>query len=126
MRSPFRIKRPIVRSNAWIAELKDEQPALTLTWDKPQSLHAVELFFDTDFDHAMETAQWGHPENIMPTCIRDFLIETAEGKVLAEVSGNHQTRHTVQLEAVETKQLLIKLQHPNPITPAAVFGLYIR
>lgn len=118
-------ERPLVRTNAWIADLQDESPTLTVQWDEAQVLHAVELYFDTDFDHAMETAQWGHPENIMPTCVREFSIETAEGTVLADVTDNHSTRFKLPLAGVTATGLRIKLKKPGPLVPAALFGLHI-
>lgn len=119
-------ERPLFRSNAWIAELKDDLPTLTLRWEEAQGVEEVTLCFDTDFDHAMETVQWGHPERIMPTCVREFSIETARGEVLAAVSDNHQTRRTIRFNRIITKELVIKFKHPGPQVPAAVFGIYLK
>lgn len=119
-------ERPLVRSNAWVADLKDGSPALSLKWAEPKTIRTVELYFDTDFDHAMETAQWGHPEAVMPTCVRVFSIMTADGKLLAEITDNHQTRRVIHLDSVTTGALHIHIKHPSQNVPAALFGLYVK
>lgn len=119
-------ERPVVRSNAWIADLNDQEPTLLLKWKQPQTISSITLCFDTDFDHAMETAQWGHPERVMPTCVRDFTILTGDGEVLAEVTGNYQTRRSVTFQSKEMSVLKIKLKHPSTQAPAALFKLEIK
>jgi hypothetical protein len=119
-------ERPFIKSNAWIADLKDPDPSLSVKWNEPQKICEITLCFDTDFDHAMETVQWGHPEAIMPTCVRDFSLTTKEGAVLAAVSGNYQTRRTACFDAVITDEIRIKLKHPGKQVPATLLGLYIK
>lgn len=116
-------ERPLLKSNAWIADLADPEPTLTFGWEQAQRISKVTLFFDTDFDHAMETAQWGHPEAVMPFCVQAFRIETGDGTVLAEVTDNHQTRVELCFEAVSVTQLILKLKHPSGVTPAALMGI---
>ncbi len=120
-------QRPWLRSNAWIADLSDPTPTLTLKWPTPITIRKIDLHFDTDFDHAMETAQLGHPEDVMPHCVRAYTIRTGDGTVLHQVSDNHQTINRVQLDTpILSDQLAIELTHPSPDTPAALFGLYLR
>ena len=118
-------ERPLLKSNAWMADLEDPEPTLTLAWDQAQTISKATLFFDTDFDHAMETAQWGHPESVMPHCVREFRFETGEGNLLAEVTENHQTRVALSFDPVSTTQLILKLKHPGETVPAALLGLII-
>lgn len=118
-------ERPVVRSNAWMADLNDDAPTLLLTWDTPQAINQISLCFDTDFDHAMETAQWGHPERVMPMCVRALSIETGDGRQLAQMSDNHRTRRSFNFDPIETTQVKIKLKHPGPQTPAALFAIRI-
>ena len=119
------IERPLLWSNAWIADPSDPEPTLTLKWVATQEIQEITLCFDTDFDHAMETAQWGHPERIMPTCVQDFWIGTGDGQTLAEVQGNHQTRRTFYFDPVRTGKLILKFKHPSDVTPAALFGILV-
>jgi FAD-dependent oxidoreductase family protein len=116
------VQRPTHRPNAWVADPADPYPTLTLQWKEPQTIGRIELSFDTDFDHPMESVLMGHPEPIMPFCVRRCRIKDAAGTVLAEVDDNHQTRHTVRLSApIETDRLVLELEHPGPNVPAALF-----
>ncbi len=119
-------ERPRERSNAWIADPTDREPTLTLTWPEAVTFSSVLLYFDTDFDHAMETAQWGHPERIVPFCVRRGAIVDGEGRELAAFEDNHQTVRCFGFDQpVTTKELSIRLHHPGPDTPAALFGLRV-
>ena len=118
--------RPTVSSNAWVASAADESPRLDFAWEQPQSISELVLHFDSDFDHAMESAQWGHPENVMPFCVRDYVIRDAEGRELHRCTGNYQTINRIRFdEPVSTASLSIELSHPSEQVPAALFGLRI-
>jgi len=115
------VARPANQSNAWVADWNDSKPRLTLTWPEPQRIRRVELSFDTDFDHPMETVLMGHPERIVPQCVRDFRILDGNGRELASCDDNHQTRRTIHLGApVTTDALHIELRAPSPNVPAAL------
>jgi hypothetical protein len=116
------VQRPTRRVNAWVADPADAMPTLTLRWDEPQTVGRIELFFDTDYDHPMETVLMAHPEDAMPFCVRAYRITDAAGTVLAERSDNHQTRNTILLESAATTDTLhITLQQTHGGTPAALF-----
>ena len=66
--------RPTRQPNAWVAAFEDEQPCLRLTWSKPQTISRVELMFDTDYDHPMESVLMGHPERVMPFCVPNVVV----------------------------------------------------
>lgn len=118
--------RPTVSSNAWVAALEDTSPRVDLSWEQPQSIRELVLHFDADFDHAMETAQWGHPENVMPFCVREYVIRDAEGNELHRGTGNYQTINRIRFdEPVCTAALSIELSHPSEQVPAALFGVRI-
>ena len=118
--------RPTVATNAWVAAADDACPRLNLTWEQPQTIGELVFHFDADFDHAMETAQWGHPENVMPFCVRDYVIRDVDGKELHRCTGNYQTINRVRLaEPVSTTGLSIELSHPSEQVPAGLFGLRI-
>lgn len=68
------LARPTTQPNAWAAAFDDPQPTLTLRWDKPQRIARLELAFDTDFDHPMESVLMGHPERVMPLCVQRFEV----------------------------------------------------
>lgn len=114
--------RPTNQPNAWLADFADAAPRLTLRWDQPQTISRIELAFDTDFDHPMESVLMGQPERVMPFCVRQFEIRDGAGRALFRCDDNHQTRRTVRFATpVSTGELSITLAAPNPFVPAALF-----
>lgn len=118
------IFRPYITSNAWAADQKDSEPFIELKWGKKQDIREIYLFFDTDFDHALESTLMGHPESEIPFCVNHFKICDDRGNCLADVSDNHQTRFQVKLsQPVTTQSIKIILRHPSASVPAALFGI---
>lgn len=116
--------RPTASVNAWVASPDDPDPSLRIEWTSPQPAVGLELFFDTDFDHAMESVQWGHPERDMPFCVRDFDVETPESGRIASVRGNHQTRCRALFdEARVLSEVTIRVLASCGGAPAAIFGV---
>ena len=113
--------RPTVQPNAWVADLGDGRPWVELRWDEPQTVARVELSFDNDFDHPMESVLMGHPERQMPFCVRRWRVLDASGRELAAEAENHQTRRVVRLaEPVRTRLLRVEVDHPTHDVPAAL------
>ena len=114
--------RPTFGPNAWVVDVDDPRPTLTLKWDAPQSIAQICLAFDTDFDHAMESVQYGHPEGPMPFCVKHYRIRDAEGTILAEERDNHQSRNWITFETpVTSKSLVIEILESHGSVPAALF-----
>lgn len=102
--------RPTSGANAWLADPTDALPAVTLQWDNPRTVSRIELSFDADFDHPLESAQWGHPERAVPFCMKHYRILDTAGSVVAECTDNHQTRNTIRLSnPVTTDRLVLEL-----------------
>jgi hypothetical protein len=113
--------RPTTQPNAWVAGFGDAAPRLTLSWSKPQTIGRIELSFDTDFDHAMETVQWGHPDRAMPFCVKHYRVRDGQGNVVAECADNHQTRNVIKLaSAIATDRLTIECLGTHSGAPAAI------
>lgn len=118
------IARPTTQANAWVADLNDPAPALTLTWKEPKHIKKLIFSFDTDFDHPMESVLMLHPENVMPFCVRDYAIFDEKGRKVYEKTGNYQTRNEIDFaDTVITSSLTIKTTHPSANTPAAIFEI---
>lgn len=116
--------RPTTATNAWAADLSIPQNWVELTWERPQQIGKIKLYFDTDFDHPMESTLLGHPESEMPFCIKKFRILDGQGNVLASLADNHQTIFTLELaEPLETDRIRVEVEHPQPDIPAALFGI---
>jgi hypothetical protein len=116
--------RPTTGPNAWVASPDDLQPGITLEWEQPQTIQRIELTFDTDFDHPMESTLMGHPESEMPFCIRRYRVRDAAGRVLAECSDNHQTRNVLTFDPpVVTDCVQFDLLETHGRAPAALFDV---
>ena len=141
--------RPTFRPNAWVAAFDDEQPRLTLEWDEPQTIGRIELTFDTDWDHPMESVLMQQPERIMPFCVQHLVILVGARKPVTVVAGlagngsapsrtehgvpedalvrvdsNHQTRCSLKLaKPVTTDRLFLHLASPPGSIPAALFEI---
>ena len=133
--------RPTNQPNAWVADFAHEQPVLTLAWDKPQTIARIELSFDSDFDHPMESVLMGHPERVMPFCVREVTVAVpakvpvAAGqfagnelkssdteRLVFQISENHQSRQVIRLQTpVTTDALELRLVAPGADVPAALF-----
>jgi hypothetical protein len=113
--------RPFITPNAWVARADDPRPRLSLRWPEPVRVRSMILFFDADHDHPMESVLMGHPERVMPFCVRHYRIVTSDGRVLHEVTDNHQARNEITLaEAVDTDALHLEI-HTTHGAPAALF-----
>jgi hypothetical protein len=115
------VARPTTQPNAWVADWDDPQPRLSVSWDTPQRIGRIELSFDTDFDHPMESVLMGHPERVAPYCVREFSVLDDKGCELAQCNDNYQTRRVIRLaNPVSTTALHIKLKAPALNVPASL------
>ena len=116
-------KRPYIATNAWASDpAEDRTPWLRLHWVRPVEISRMILFFDTDFDHAMETVQMGHPESVMPQCVRNYRIFDGNGRMIYERTGNYQAVNDIRLEnPVATDTISIEFD-----SPATMFHIIVR
>ncbi len=120
--------RPTDITNAWAADLDDDTPTVELSWKAPQRLRRIDLHFDGDFDHPMETVLHGHPERVVPFCVRQYMLiavspDGDETVIVDEPSNHlsHRTHHVAHDLLIQKLQLT--LRHPSNTTPAALFGI---
>ena len=115
------IARPTHQPNAWVADFDDPLPTLTLRWEQPQTIARIELMFDVDYDHPMESVLMGHPERRMPFCVERDRVLDEHGALLAACADNHQARNVIVFaKPVTTRALRIELIAPGPHVPAAL------
>lgn len=119
-------KRPYISSNAWVADPLDSAPAMQLRWDTVRTIQEITLFFDADFDHAMEPIQFQHPENVVPQCVRSVIVSDADGNILYSTGDNHSAVCRIVLdEPVMTDALNVSLRHTE-YAPASMFHITVR
>jgi 2-polyprenyl-6-methoxyphenol hydroxylase-like FAD-dependent oxidoreductase len=118
--------RPYLGTNAWAAALSDSNPKLTFEWDETKEIKNIKLFFDTDYDHAMESSLMGHPESVMPFCARSYKISDQNGSIIYQTNANHQTINTILLpNPIKTNQLTIAFENLELGVPVSVFEVFI-
>ena len=120
------IYRPYLRPNAWIADLDDPEPILTVDWEQTQTIRKLVLSFDTDWDYAMESSLLGHAERMMPFVVRNYQIYDGDNNILHTQRENHQTRNVIVFDQqIKTKLLKLVFQKPDDKVPVGLFGLSV-
>jgi len=118
------VDRPVHQPNAWLPAAEDADPAVTLTWPEKKRVSRVELAFDPDWDHPMETVLMTHPEAVTPFCVQEYVIRNDLNEQVYHQAGNHQTRNVIIFDKpLETTRLSIHLKASHPEVPAALFGV---
>lgn len=118
--------RPYLCANAWIADWDDTMPELRVSFHQIKEIRQIKLFFDTDYDHPMETIQWGHPESEVPFCVPGYEVYDDRGRQLASVDGNYQTINTLSFSPfVKTSSLKFVFKQRQVDIPVSVFEIEI-
>src|SRR5690606_19858347 len=118
------VYRPTTAPNAWVASQEDTAPQLKISWKEPQEIRHIDLFFDTDYDHPMESVLMGHPEDVMPFCVRNYKIVDDQGHIVFEKEDNYQSMNRIELEQpVITSALTIVVDSPSENVPASLFSV---
>lgn len=115
--------RPNDHSHAWAPSEEDRNPTVTLTFPSPTTLDHITLMFDNDFDHAMETAQWGHHENVSPNCVKDYDLYI-DGQLYKQVKGNHLSTNLHQIELLNQVQCIEIKIHSTHGGLACIYALH--
>lgn len=118
--------RPTTKTNAWLADLEDPNPHVQLKWKEEKEICKIVLFFDSDFDHPLESTLRVHPERVVPHTVRDYKIMDAFGVTVFEKKGNYQTVNTIVFEKpFFADSLNFYFSHPSANTPAALFEVQV-
>ncbi|MCH5598394.1 hypothetical protein [Niabella ginsengisoli] len=118
------VDRPTIKPNAWVADISDKKPVIELGWDQPQYVREINLVFDTDTDHPMESVLMTHPETVMPFCVRNYYIEDDQGRIVYQKKDNFQTINKIVFdEPVVTQKLHLIMEHPSAQIAASIFSI---
>lgn len=118
------IQRPTNQPNAWVAKADDANPTLTLSWPTRQKISRVELRFDTDFDHPLETVIMTHPETVGPFCVPEYVVCNDQQERIYHQAHNHQTSNTIWFDQpIETSSLTIHLKKKGGLAPASLMEI---
>lgn len=118
--------RPTNQPNAWVADMNDSQPSLLLEWTDYRNVIELNLHFDTDFDHPMETVLIHHPENSMPFCVQEYSIFDENNNLLFHTNNNHQSLNSIKFsEVIKTKSIKIVFRQNYENIPVGIFGIRV-
>jgi len=116
------VTRPVYKPNAWVASLEDKNASLTIEWDSDREINEITLFADSDFDHPMESVQWGHFDNRMPFCVDEILVYNEKMNswhknptIIKLVFHSNSKKNTHQ-------KLIIRLSNSSENVPVSLFG----
>ena len=119
--------RPIEKPNAWVADINDTNPKIEVKWDNVKQINEVILFVDTDFDHPMETVQWGHYDTKMPFCVDGVKLYDGQSNLITEIKDNYQTLITIKLDKpISTNKLIFELSNSSVNVPVSVFSILMK
>jgi hypothetical protein len=121
------IFRPTTQPNAWVASLEDANASVSLEWQATQKVSSIQLYFDTDFDHPMESTLLGHPESEIPFCPKSFMIKDESGSIIHLEKENHQTIREVYFNnPLNVKRLVFEFERRVKTVPISIFGIAIK
>jgi hypothetical protein len=116
------VQRPVKSTNAWVANYDEKEAEIHIGWDEEKTINSVELFFDADYDHPLESVLLLNPENKMAFCADDVKLYDGSNNLIGNISNNYLSHQTITLEKpVQTKDLKIKISNSNPHAPASLF-----
>ena len=120
------LTRPTDAANAWVSAPNDGNAWLEFKWPSPQKIGRVEITFDADWDHPLESVFMDHPERVMPFTVREYRLLDGTGRVLHAAEKNHQARHVIAFEGgISTDCLRLEMPSRQGNAPAAVFEVRI-
>ncbi|MEA4935167.1 MAG: FAD-dependent oxidoreductase [Paludibacter sp.] len=121
------VNRPVDRPNAWVAAINDSKARITAKWDEAVTINEITLFTDTDFDHPMESVQWGHFDNKMPFCVDQITVYNDQNNVIGNVAGNHQTKIIFRLDkSIIAREIIFEISNSTEKIPVALFGINVK
>ena len=102
--------RPFIESNSWSFDSSAAGDAeVTFRWDEVKNLKRIILFMDADFDHPLESVQYGHPDRVSPFLPRRLEVLDSSGRTVAAASDIHTARWEHRFEApLETDTLTLR------------------
>lgn len=116
--------RPWGTTNAWAANLNDENPTLKIEWAIEKEISEIKLFFDPDYDHPLESTLMGHPEDVIPFCVRNYTVKDLKGTVLFDKKGNYQAINSFKFDAkLKTKGFIIEFEKQVENVPVSLFEI---
>ncbi|MGX1929332.1 FAD-dependent oxidoreductase [Flagellimonas sp. 2504JD4-2] len=115
---------PDGRVNCWSAAMDDNHSKLVLNWDKKIKVQLLKLFFDSDYDNALESILMTHPKETIDFIVKDYRVFDDSGVLIFEKKDNHQAINEIELnDAIFTRELSFEFEKPQKEVPVTVFKI---
>ena len=112
--------------NGWVSALNDDESKLTLKWNTQQDVKKIKLFFDADFDNALESTLMSHPQSITNFVVNDYKIFDDGNKLIHTQKGNYQAINNIMLDKqIKTSSLTIVFSKPQKNIPVTLFKISV-
>jgi FAD dependent oxidoreductase len=116
------LQRPVKSTNAWVADYESNEAQIKIVWDELQTINKVELFFDADYDHPLESVLLLNPETKMAFCADEVKVFNCNNELVGEISGNYLSHRTIQFDKpVSVTELKIKISNSDSTAPVSLF-----
>jgi FAD dependent oxidoreductase len=116
------LQRPVSSTNAWVADYGKKDAIIKIVWAELQTINRLELFFDADYDHPLESVLLHNPETKMAFCADEIAVYNCNNELVAAISGNYLSRRTIEFDKpVTVTELKIKIANSNSTAPASLF-----
>ncbi len=122
--SPY--SRPFIKSNAWVADFADKKPELKMSWNEVMDISEIVIHFDTDFDHALESSHYGHPESRIPFCVQRFKIYDQSGVCIFDEKNNYQSVCKISFDKpISNRELKFVFEQNDANIPVSLFQILV-
>ncbi len=117
---------PPGETNVWVARKEETIATVELKWEHEVDIQQVKIFFDADYDHALESTLMEHPESTIPFIISNYSMEDGNVNTLKKVTGNYQVINTVRFDQpVHTNKLTFHFSRNKEYIPISVFKITV-
>lgn len=123
--------RPFGGPHMWLAEHREPEAWVQLSWDQAISINEIHITFNDDVNEDLINLHHHRTEfDVVPELVKDYRLETLENgqwRVLFEVESNRQRKRVHALEnAVRTQQLRLVVEQTNGTAYAEVVEIRVR
>jgi hypothetical protein len=116
------LQRPVRSTNAWVADYDNRNTRIKIVWNEIQTISKVELFFDADDDHPLESVLLLNPEAKMPFCADEVKVYNCNDELIGHISGNYLAHRTIQFDQPATvTELKINISNSDSTAPVSLF-----
>ena len=113
-------------SNVWMAKIDDEQPEISINWEKKQKVSLIKLFFDCDYDNDLPSVLVTQPHTEIPLIVKEYEIYDNNTKLLFRKTDNYQAVNLIEFkEPIFTDKLVFVFKKKLKNVPVSVYKISV-